>query len=121
MPAFDYASLRDSVVQPLLSDFGVACTLHVAGVPTGQPYDPQPGADTTHAAKVVRTVFSKEDRSEGTVQVDDVAFLLSPEGLSIDPSLAHRIQVESEMYQVVKIKPLRPGPTTMLWKVHARK
>ncbi|MGH8034023.1 MAG: hypothetical protein ACREO9_02270 [Lysobacterales bacterium] len=121
MSAFDYAALRDAVAQPLIKDFGSAGTLYLPGPVTGPDYDPQPGADVTQYVNVVQTVFSKEDQAGGTVQKDDVAFLVSTEDVTVDPSMADRISVAGTEYQVVVVAPLRPGSVTMLWKVHARK
>lgn len=118
---FDYTSLRDNVAQPLIKDFGVTGALFIPGADTGEPFDPQPAADTVQPIIVVQTTFTKEDREGGNVEVNDVAFLASTEGVLADPSMADRLQVAGVLYQIVDIKPLRPGPVVMLWKIHARK
>lgn len=118
---FDYASLRDGTVEPLLGEFGTTGKMLVPGAPAGPDYDPQPAADVEHDATFVRTRFTKEDIAGGNVQADDVAFLMSTEGVTIDPELAYRVEVGSVVYQVIGIEPLKPGPIVMLWRVHARK
>lgn len=126
MAAFDYISIRDTVAEPLLKDFGSADglpngTLLIPGANTGTAYNPQPGADVPQPCFVVGTVFTKEDMAGGNVEKHDRAFLVSTEGVVADPNMADRLQVGGVIYQVISIKPLKPGPIVMLWKVHARK
>lgn len=119
--AYDYLALRNGSVEPLLAQFGTSGTLHVNVAATGDPWDSQLGGEDTHPITVVRTKFTQTDNQGTLVEANDVMFLVSTEGVTIDPELAHRITVDGVAYQVVRVDPLRPGPTTMLWKVHARK
>jgi hypothetical protein len=119
--AFDYVSLRDAVVKPLIKDFGKTATLLAPGPSTGLAYDPQPGTDVSQAIIVTETKVEEKDTVGTNVQMTDTAYLASPEGVTVDPHLADRIVVGGVTYQVIKIVPLRPGPTTMLWKIFARK
>lgn len=119
--AFDYTSLRNNVVDPLILEFGTSGTLLIPGTSSGPAYDPQPGADILQPVTVVQTVFSKEDMARSNIEKDDVAFLVSTKDVTTDPSLADRLTVADVTYQVIGIKPLRPGLVVMLWKVHARK
>lgn len=123
MPDFDYAGLRDSVVQPLIRDFGKVtdATLISPGVPTGAEYDPQPGPPVEQPVKVVQTELKKEDVDGTTVQATDLVFLASTEGVTTDPELADKMIVDGKTYQVVRIKPLKPGSITMLWRVFCRR
>lgn len=123
MTAFDYAGLRDSVVIPLLRDFGKLAdgVLLFSGAPTGTAYNPQPGADVPQPVKVVQTTFEKKDVDGSTIQKDDVKFIISPENVTMDPELANRITVDGITYQAVNVKPLKPGSVVMLWTVQARK
>lgn len=120
--AFDYSSLLVNTVQPLLAQFGKPGVLLIPGAATsGEPYDPQPAADTEQAITAVQTAWTKEEMARGNVEVGDVSFIASPEGVATDPSLAQRLTISGTEYQVIGIKPLAPGPVTMFWKVHARK
>lgn len=121
MAAFDYAGLRDSVAIPLIRDFGTAGSLLIPGVDTGPNYNPEPGEGTVQAVKLVETSFTKEDRADGNVQMDDLIYLVSTEGVTTDPAMAHELIAAGVKYQIINIKPLRPGPIVMLWKVHVRK
>jgi len=121
--SFDYAGLRDDTVQPLLAEFGKVTPGQISvNVPaTGAPYESQIGTPVLYPCTVVQTVFKKSDNNGTLVEAGDVLFLVSPEGLLIDPELADRILVDGVTYQVVRVDPLKPGSTIMLWKVHGRK
>lgn len=121
MPEFDYTGIRDTVVQPLTSDFGKTGTLKVPGAPTGPAYNPTPGDDVDHAVTLVQTKLRQSDIDGTVVQATDSVFLVSPEGLSIEPAMKQRLVVDGAEYQVVKVEPLKPGSVTMMWRVFARK
>jgi len=123
MALFDYTNLVDTVVNPLVTEFGVTTpgVLLTPGVPTGSSFDPQPAADTRVSVNLVRTSFTHKDMSGGNVQVNDIKFLASTEGVTVDPGLSDRLEIEGEVYQVVSITPLKPGSTLLLWFVHVRK
>lgn len=121
---FDYAGLRDRAVQPLIKRFGKVTTAKLLspGAPTsGQPaWDPEPGADIEQPVQVVKTNVTIKDTEGTLVEMTDEAYLVSPEGVTVDPELADRIEVDGSVLQIIMIKPLKPGPVTMLWKVFAR-
>jgi hypothetical protein len=78
-------------------------------------------SEASYPVTLVQTMFKKADNNGTLVEADDVLFLTSTEGVTIDPALANRLAVDSVTYQVVRIDPLFPGPVVMLWKIHARK
>lgn len=121
MPEIPYTDLRDTVVQPGIADAGKTGTLLVPGAATGEDYDPRPGDDIPHPVTVVQTMLRESDIDGTVVQATDAAFLVSPEGLSVEPSLKHRLLVDGIKYQVVKVEPLKPGSVTMFWRVFGRK
>jgi len=118
---FDYAGLRAEVAEPLIADFGKPGTLVINDLLSGEPYGSQLGSETYYPVTVVQTQFTKDNNSGTLVEKDDVLFLVSTDGVVIDPELADRMTVDGITYQVVRVDPLRPGPIIMLWKVHARK
>lgn len=119
--AFDYASLRDDTVQPLIADFGDDATLTIPGAPLGEPYGSHLDTLTEYPCKVVRSRFMETHNSGTLVQETDSLFLLSTAGVTVDPSIASRLTVDGTEFQVIRIDPLKPGPVVMLWKVHVRK
>lgn len=118
---FDYAGLRDSVAEPLIADFGKDATLTL-NTPAGgsDPWNPGTSGETETAVKVVQTEFKLRDRDGTLVQKDDLLFILSTAG-DPDVTLAKTLTVDGVLYQIVQIMPLRPGPVTMLYKVHCRR
>ena len=121
--AFDYAGLRDDTVQPLLAEFGKIekGELEFDAAGTGEPWDSKLAAPQEVPATVVQTMFKKDNNMGTLVEKNDVLFLVSPEGVTLDPELAARIVVDETAYQVIRVDPLKPGSVTMLWKVHGRK
>lgn len=119
--AFDYAALRTETVEPLIDEFGKAAQIAVNDPASGDPWDSDLDAETLHDVTLVQTKFHKSDNQGTLVEVGDVMFLVSTKGVTIDPALADRVIVGGITYQVVRVDPLQPGSTVMLWKIHARK
>jgi len=119
--AFDYTALNTGTVQPLIDEFGKDGELAVNSAFTGAPYDSKLAGETLHDVRLVQTVFKRADNNGTLVGETDVLYLVSTQGVAINPQLADRIIVDGVTYQVVRIDPLKPGPVIMLWKVHARK
>ena len=117
---FDYASLRDNTVEPLITQFGKAATLTQPGTPTGPEYDPTPGTPIEYAATVLEKNFTLHDKSGGLVQEDDRKFIMSTSG-DPAPSLKGTLTIGGTTLQVVSLEPLQPGAIVMLWRVHCRK
>ena len=120
--AFDYTGMRLETVEPLINEFGKDGQLAVNVPATGaDPYDSQLDGETLHPVRLVQTRFKKADNNGTLVEVGDVLYLVSTQGVTIEPAMANRIIVAGVTYQVVRIDPLAPGPVTMFWYVHARK
>lgn len=119
--AFDYPTMVDDVVIPQLADKGKPGQIAVNDPSSGAPYESQLGSETLHNVTVVQKTFEKSDNNGTLVEKGDVLFLVSTDGVTIDPALADRIIANGITYQVVRIDPLYPGPTIMLWSIHGRK
>jgi hypothetical protein len=121
--AFDYTSLETGTVQRLIVEFGTEGVIMIPGESIGEPYESKLDNDTEIPVKLVRTSFKRADNNGTLVEENDQMFLVSTEGVSCsnDPKLADRLFVDDVELQVVRVDPLRPGPVTMLWKVHVRK
>jgi len=119
--AFDYTAMRLETVEPLINEFGKDGQLSVNVALTGAPYDSQLDDETLHPVRLVQTRFKKADNRGTLVEAGDVLYLVSTQGVAIDPQLADRIIVDGVTYQVVRIDPLVPGPVIMFWYIHARK
>ena len=117
---FDYESIRDNVVEPQIANFGRDATLTQPGTPTGDEWDPTPGTPVAYAVKILKTRLSFSDRSGTLVREDDLKFIMST---SSDPApdLNGTLTIDSTVYQVYKIEPLKPGAIVILWYVYCRK
>jgi hypothetical protein len=144
--AFDYVDIRDNTAEPSIAEFGKVGAVYVNAVNVESylvdrdgdfildregnkiivtegvaPYASQLTSETSYPVTLVQTMFKKADNKGTLVEADDVLFLVSTEGVTVDPALANRIRVDSVTYQVVRIDPLFPGPIVLLWYIHARK
>jgi hypothetical protein len=119
--AFDYTAMRLETVDPLINEFGKDGQLAVNVPATGAPYDSQLDSETLYPVRLVQTKFKKADNNGTLVVEGDVLYLVSTQGVTIDPDLADRMTVGGVTYQVVRIDPLVPGPVIMFWYIHARK
>ena len=120
--AFDYPSLRDGLVEPQIADKGKPGQLSVNENPTGgDPWDSQIGTPGLYPVTLVELEFKKETHNGTLVEKNDLLFLVSTEGVTVDPQLADRMIVAGVEYQVVSVMPKAPGQTTMFWKIHVRK
>ena len=119
--AFDYVSLRDGTVEPLIAEFGKPGYLVVNVPASGAAWESQFGSEETYPITIVQTKFQKSDNSGTLVEMGDVLFIVSTQGATVDPQLAQRIIANGDTYQVIRVDPVQPGTTIMLWKVHARK
>jgi len=117
---FDYASIRDNVAEPQIANFGQAATLSQPGATTGDDWDPTPGTPTTYSVKVLKTSFSFSDRTGTLVREDDFKFIMSTDN-DPAPDLKGTLTIGSNVYQVYKLEPLKPGAIVVLWYVYCRK
>ena len=118
---FNYAALRDGVVVPQIANFGKDGTLTLNTPATGSdPWNPGSEGETETPVKVVQTEFKLADRDGTLVQKDDLLFLVSTAGQP-EIALAKTLTVDGVVYQIVQITSIKPGPVTMLYKVHCRR
>lgn len=117
---FNYAGLRDRVVEPKIANFGRAATLKQPGAAAGDAWNPTNGTPTEYAVQVLSTKFTYTERQGSLVEENDQMFLMSTDN-DPDPGLNGVLVVGSTTYQVIKLTPLSPGAVTLLWRVHCRK
>jgi hypothetical protein len=113
---FDYEGLKIEVAEPLIEKFGKTVTLTQPGVATGPVYNPTPGVPTAYSVKAVELTI-KQSHIDGTlIQQGDRMFLVSTKNAP-EPAMNNTMTVDGQLLQVIVIKPLKPGPVTMLWKI----
>jgi len=97
---------------------GFQVTLHKAGAPSTQPWDP-PGEPTDYLLTAVEYPVDIRNRDGTLIQNDDVFLML--EAGSVAPELADKITVGDDLLQVVNVKPLKPAGIAVLYDVQLRK
>lgn len=117
---FDYESIRDNVVEPQLANFGKEALLTQPGTPTGDEWDPTPGTPVEYPSRVLEVDFTVTDRTGTLVKEKDIKFMLSTAN-SPSPDLGGTLLVGDDTFQVISLKPKRPGSTLLFWYVHCRK
>lgn len=111
----------EATAQRLIAQYGFGADLVRAGTPTGPAHDPQPGAPTRHACKVVEIEYSLTNRDATLVLQGDKLGLISTEGLSIVPTKDDTLDIVGDVYRFVDLQPLRPGGQVLLYEFHARR
>lgn len=111
----------EATAQRLIAQYGFTAELVREGAPTGPPHNPQPGAPTRHACKVVETEYSLTNRDATLVLQGDKLGIISTAGLSITPTKDDDLDIGGDVYHFVDLQPLRPGGQVLLYEFHARR
>lgn len=117
----DFYARLEATAQRLIKDKGQAAVLVRAGAATGPAHNPQPGADVETSCFLVETGYSLTDRSATLVLQGDKLGLISTELSGYVPAKTDRVRIGGDEYSFVDLKPLAPGPTTLLYEFHARR
>ena len=118
--SFDYSGLRDNTATRLITRFGRE---HTFTRVTYGAYDPvsgtSPETSATFTANAVKEEFSAFERNDSSIQVDDIKLIAEAvsDGFEVDDS----ITIESEEYKLIRVDPIKPGPTVVAWTLQARK
>jgi hypothetical protein len=126
MAGFDYANLRDNTAEPLLARFGKQATLTKPGTPTGDEWNPTPGTPTEYTVIVMETQFSRaaiwaiSTRAGTQIEQGDRLYLMSTSA-GVEPAREDTLAVDGDVFQIINVDPLKPGPVTLLSRVHVRK
>jgi len=80
------------------------------------------GADIEHNLICVKLDYKKEQIDGKLILQDDIKIIVSTEGLTVIPTLNHKIKIDSEIWNIVPpIKTLRPTGTTIFYTLQCRK
>ncbi|MEL6101314.1 MAG: hypothetical protein AAFR68_08340 [Pseudomonadota bacterium] len=116
--SYDYSSLQATAVR-LIARFGTSGTLIQRGAPTGPQNRPTYGPDTTTAIMAVSMMVEAKDDGGETETEEEL--IVSVSGLSaVSIAAGDRIDWQGKTFSIVSVAPLRPGPTTLYWKVMVR-
>ena len=111
----------EATAQRLIGQYGFGADLVRAGTPTGPAHNPQPGAPTRHACKVVEVEYSLTNRDATLVLQGDKLGIISTADLSIVPTKDDDLDIGGEVFHFVDLQPLRPGGQVLLFEFHARR
>lgn len=120
MSGFNYDRAK-ATAERLIARFGQAMTLTVPGATTGPAWDSTPGAPVTHTCTGCVLDYSVYERNDALIQAGDRKVLLSTDGLSVVPDPAHWITVGGQDMAIIKVAPLNPGGTTVLYELQVRR
>lgn len=117
---FNYTNLQNTA-KGLIAKFGKTGVLTVPVNEIGEnPWDPASGTPVTYDVTVVQVGLDITDRSQTLIQEGDVMFLISVDGLTVEPALKHTLTVDLSKYEIVGVMPIKPGDTDMMYKAHCR-
>jgi hypothetical protein len=69
---------------------------------------------------VVIVDYEASDREDGAIQQTDVRALISAEGDPIDVNANYELAIGEDVYNVVRIKPLKPAGLTIMYDAQVR-
>ncbi len=104
-----------------LGEVGFEAMILRAGAESGPEFAPTIGPDTEHPCTVLRDEFSQMERSGTQVQAGDQKFMLSTDGLSIEPKVSDRLKIGEKTYQIVDVSPFAPGDVPIYYELQVRK
>lgn len=110
--AFDYSGL-ESTAGRLITRFGRDIVL-VTIANSGADWDPTQ-AESTETVKAVNTQLDSVDND--LILATDKGFLIQADSITNDM----RIRDGSTDYSIVQVTEIKPGATSMIYKVQARK
>lgn len=121
---FNYANSK-ATADRLLTNFGQDVTIKTVVVGT---YDnttqSAPVTETTYTAKAVLLDYKRNESGNsivGNIEVNDKKLLVSPVGLTVTPNANDTVTVNSEVWNIVNVKALKPASITVLYELQIRK
>ena len=94
----------------------------------GVPIPDGGGGETTgpripYPILLVTTKFSDELKltAQSMVSVEDLRFLVSVEGLTVEPDTADEIKAGDLFYRIMGVTPLTPAGDVLFYEIHGRR
>lgn len=114
---FDYAAAR-ATAERLIAKFGQTANIRRLST-TGDDWNPT--ITTTDYACTLAVVDYTSREIDGTqIRAGDKKAIISTQGLAISPTTDDRLVIGSEVHEIVRIMPLSPGGTVVIWQAQAR-
>lgn len=115
--AIDYDKLRVSVAERLIRENGKPGTI-IRSAPDPSPEVPiwelDSIPDDEYPVLLVETDWAQNLRSTETVEKWDVIGIISTE-TGVTPLQTDRLEIGGTEYHITEVRPLAPGPVTMLF------
>lgn len=108
-----YENLRDGVVERNIVKYGMPMTLKASDADV---HDPVTGAVTLGAVKSysVKGIMYPEKRGQKKdVTAKTARVGLSPSGMTVIPTVSHRLVVGAQEFEIMAVHPLAPGGVTV--------
>ena len=113
MAAFDYARSK-AAAERLIARFGKAGAIRRT-TSTGDAWSPTQ-TTTDYDCTLVVTDYTLRERESTLIGATDRKVLISTDGLTITPTNKDRLVLDGKPYEIVRIMPLEPGETVLLWE-----
>ena len=113
MAAFDYSRAK-ATAERLIARYGKAGAIRRTAS-SGDAWNPTQ-TDTDHDCTLVVLDYSLRERESTLIGATDRRVLISTDGLTITPTNADKLVIGSTVHEIVRIMPLEPGPTIVLWE-----
>lgn len=118
MAKFDYARSR-ATAERLIKRFGQQGAIRRTTMTGGDPWNPTPETNDYNCTLVV-IEYSLRERESSLIGATDKKVLISPEGLTIEPTASDQVVVGGKPHEIVRVDPLDPGGTVVMWDAQTR-
>lgn len=102
----------------LIERYGVEYTFTKV---TAGAFNPATGTvsstSSTYTAYCVRDSYSAYERQDGSVQIDDIKLIAEVAAFAVDDT----VSIDSSVYRVVRVSPIKPGATVLAYELQVRK
>jgi hypothetical protein len=119
MPTFDYASLRDDDVGPLLDETGASATLRQRTASGADAWEPTI-TDTDTACVILFDEYADKERDGTLIKERDRRVYIKAASLAVTPDTGDQLVVSGVTYSLYNVKQIAPGGVAILYEATAR-
>ena len=108
-----------STADRLIAKYGVQYTFTTTVQGAYDPATGSPGSttSTTYTADCVRDEYSTFEKNNASVEVNDIKMIGEVAPYILDDT----VTIDSDVYRIVSIDPIKPGPTVLAYMLQLRK
>lgn len=119
MPTFDYDDMAETAAE-LIEEFGFETQLQFPAGITGPKHNPTKGEPVDLDVVVCRVKLRQNEADGQRIVLTDSKLLLSPAGVTVDPTTAASLKLKGAWRKVVAVEPVNPGDVDVFWKLYVR-